>query len=240
MVAEQGTVFTGVREKWLPLYRELLKMTEKAVGPFEEKPSSAVMAWRHTSNFAELGAKKDCLTVAFAAAALHDEWQPLKVTQTSKNRVVHHFEVTGGENFPALVERIKAAYDLTKAAKPLRRESGPEDYASIDEYIARFKPPRSDIMQKVRETMRRAAPEAVEKIAWQMPTFYQNGNLLHFAASKNHLGIYPGTEAMEAFADKIAGYGATKGSIHFPWDQPVPYGFIAEITRFCVERNRKR
>jgi uncharacterized protein YdhG (YjbR/CyaY superfamily) len=236
---EETSIFTGVREKWLPLYRELKRMTEGAVGNFEERPGSGAMLWRHSTTFAEVGARKDCLTIAFAAAGLHDEWQPVKILQTSKNRVVHYFEVSGGEDFPGLVEKIRAAYDLTKTAKPPKREGGSVEYHSIDEYIAQFEPPMRDILQKVRETIQAAAPESVEKMSWQMPTFYQKGNLLHFAANKKHLGIYPGSEAMEAFAGRLALYGTTKGSIHFPWEEPMPYDFIAEITRFRVEQAGK-
>ena len=110
------------------------------------------------------------------------------------------------------------------------------EYNTIDEYIARFSPPQSDIMQSLRETIRKAAPEAIEKICWDMPTFYQNGNLLHFAANKKHLGLYAGyVAALEPFQEQIAAYETTKGSIHLPWDKPIPFELVAEITRFRVK-----
>jgi uncharacterized protein YdhG (YjbR/CyaY superfamily) len=229
-------IFSGVRERWLPLYRELKGMAEKALGAFETRVTGAAVIWRHTGGFAEIGARKDCMILAFAAADIHDEWEPAKVLRTSKNRAVHYFEVRDNRDFPVLVERIAGAYALTKAAKPPKREEGKGEFRGIDEYIALFPPPQRAVMEKVRQTIRRAAPEAVEKISWQMPTFYQNGNLLHFAAAKAHLGIYPGPEAMEAFKDKLAPYKTSKGAAQFPWDRPVPYELIAGITRFRVKQ----
>ena len=234
----EKTVFTGVRERWLPLYNELKGMTEKALGGFEVRGTETAMLWRHDTCFAEIGARKDCMTIAFASGTVHDEWEPVKVVQTSKTRFVHYFEVSGPERFPAFVERIQAAYRLTKPAKPPKREAASEEYRTIDEYIALFEPPMRDMMQQIRRTIREAAPEAVEKISWSMPTFYQEGNLIHFAAAKTHLGVYPGSEVMEAFRDKLNSYATTKGSIHLPWDKPLPCELIAEITRFQAARRR--
>ncbi|MDR2482514.1 MAG: DUF5655 domain-containing protein [Treponema sp.] len=234
----EKTIFTGVREQWLPLYNELKGMTEKALGGFEVRGTEAAMLWRHDTCFAEIGARKDCMIIAFASGAVHDEWEPVKVLQTSKNRFVHYFEAAGPENFPALVERIQAAYTLTKSAKPPKREAPNAEYRTIDEYIALFEPSMQEKMQQIRRTIREAAPEAVEKISWSMPTFYQGGNLIHFAAAKTHLGVYPGSEVMEAFRDKLTPYATAKGSIHLPWDKPLPHELIAEITRFQTARCR--
>jgi uncharacterized protein YdhG (YjbR/CyaY superfamily) len=234
----EDAVFTGAREQWRPLYLELKKMTEQAVGPFEERPGSRGMLWRHSTSFAELGAKKDCLTVAFAAGSLHDEWEPVKVLQTSKNRVVHYFEARDAKDFPALVEGITAAYALTKPAKPPKRENSRGEFQNTGEYIALFESPQREILQKVRETIQKAAPMAVEKISYQMPTFYQNGNLIHFSAAKSHLGVYPGAEAVEAFQEQLAPYHVSKGAIRFPWNEPIPYGLIAEITRHRVTQSK--
>ena len=110
----------------------------------------------------------------------------------------------------------------------------------IDEYIAQYQPPISGILQKVRETIQKAAPDAIEKISWRMPTFYQNENLMHFAVTKKHLGIYPGNEVIEIFAGKLAAYKTTKGSIHLPWDKPIPYQLITEIAQFRVKSAAKK
>jgi uncharacterized protein YdhG (YjbR/CyaY superfamily) len=103
--------------------------------------------------------------------------------------------------------------------------------STIDEYIALFPPAIQKILDKVRKTIRQAAPGAEEKISWRMPTFYQGKNLVHFAAMKNHLGFYPGEEGIAAFAKDLAPYKTSKGAAQFPWTKPIPYELIARITR---------
>jgi len=111
--------------------------------------------------------------------------------------------------------------------------------ATIDEYIAAQPEDVRPLLAKVRETIRAAAPDAVEKISWRMPTFWQNENLIHFAAFKKHLGIYPGDLTLTPFADKLEGYRTSKGAIQFPYDKPVPYELISEITAFRVLAAKK-
>lgn len=108
---------------------------------------------------------------------------------------------------------------------------------TIDEYIAGFPEDIREILEKVRETIRQAAPDATEKISYQMPTFYLNGNLVHFAAFKKHIGLYPAPSGVEAFQKELAPYVKAKGSIQFPLDKPVPYDLIARITAFRVQEN---
>ena len=103
---------------------------------------------------------------------------------------------------------------------------------TIDEYIVQYNGEVKAILEQTRAVIRDAAPEAVEKIAWQMPTFWQKENLIHFAAHKNHLGLYPGGEATTFFADKLTEYKTSKGAIQFPWNKPIPYALIAEIVRW--------
>ena len=91
---------------------------------------------------------------------------------------------------------------------------------TIDEYIAGFPLDVQDILQKIRATIRQAAPEAQEKISYQMPTFALNGNLVHFAAFKNHIGFYPIPSGIEAFKEDLSPYKQGKGSVQFPLDQP--------------------
>lgn len=108
---------------------------------------------------------------------------------------------------------------------------------TIDEYIAGFPEDLREILEKVRETIRQVAPEATEKISYQMPTFFLNGNLVHFAAFKKHIGLYPAPSGVAAFQEELAPYVKAKGSIQFPLDRPIPYDLIARITAFRVQEN---
>lgn len=108
---------------------------------------------------------------------------------------------------------------------------------AIDEYIARFPPDIQAILQQIRAVIRQAAPGATEKISYQMPTFYLNGNLVHFAAFKKHIGLYPAPSGVEAFQEELAPYRKAKGTIQFPLDKPIPYDLIARITAFRVQEN---
>ena len=110
-----------------------------------------------------------------------------------------------------------------------------EQYQTIDAYIAAYSGELQSILVSIRETIRSAAPDAAEKISWQMPTFWQGENLIHFAAAKKHIGIYPGPEAIEHFKHRLAEYKTSKGAIQMPLDRPIPYDLIAEITRFRVK-----
>jgi len=110
-------------------------------------------------------------------------------------------------------------------------------YGTIDEYIQAFPPHVQVILQKIRQTVRKAAPDATEAISYQMPTFRLNGNLVHFAAHKNHVGFYPTPTGTAAFKNELAQYKSGKGSIRFPLEKPVPYGLIEKIVRFRVAEN---
>jgi uncharacterized protein YdhG (YjbR/CyaY superfamily) len=113
-------------------------------------------------------------------------------------------------------------------------------FTSIDEYIATFPQEIQKILQELRAAIKAAAPEAQEKISYQMPTFAQKGNVVHFAAHKNHIGLYPAPQGIEAFKDELAKYEGTKGSIHFPIGQPLPLDLIAKIVKFRVAENLKK
>ena len=108
---------------------------------------------------------------------------------------------------------------------------------SIDEYIAGFPPDVREILQQIRSTIRQAAPDAQETISYQMPTFRLKGNLVHFAAFKEHIGFYPTPTGTERFQKELSLYKGGKGSIRFPLDQPIPFDLIGEIVRFRVEEN---
>ena len=107
--------------------------------------------------------------------------------------------------------------------------------SSIDEYISKQNERIQPILKKVRDTIKTEAPNAVEKITWRMPTFWENENLIHFAAFKNHLGIYPGDLSLAPFKDKLIKYHTTKGAIQFPYGKPIDYELIADITKWRLK-----
>jgi uncharacterized protein YdhG (YjbR/CyaY superfamily) len=111
---------------------------------------------------------------------------------------------------------------------------------SIDEYIAGSPEDVRQILEKIRMTIRKAAPQAEETISYQMPTFRLNGNLVHFAAFQNHIGFYPTPSGIEKFKDELSVYESAKGSVQFPLDQPIPYGLITKIVKFRVKENLER
>lgn len=108
---------------------------------------------------------------------------------------------------------------------------------SIDDYIARFPSEVQKILKKIRMTIRKAAPDAEEAIKYQMPTFVQNGNLVHFAAYKSHIGFYPAPRAIEQFKKELSRYEGAKGTVRFSLDEPIPFELIDRIVKFRVKKN---
>lgn len=111
---------------------------------------------------------------------------------------------------------------------------------SIDDYIARFPTDVQAILEQVRKTIQVAAPEAEEAISYAMPTFKLHGNLVHFAAYKNHIGFYPAPRGLEEFKDELSGYKGAKGSVQFPINQPMPLDLIARIVAFRAKENLEK
>ncbi|HEX6288890.1 MAG TPA: DUF1801 domain-containing protein [Herpetosiphonaceae bacterium] len=111
---------------------------------------------------------------------------------------------------------------------------------TIDEYIAGFPEDVQAILEKIRMTIRQAAPEAQATIKYQMPTFTLNGNLVHFGAFKNHIGFYPVPTGIEAFKDELSVYEGGKGSVQFPLDKPIPFDLISRIVQFRVKENLEK
>ncbi len=111
---------------------------------------------------------------------------------------------------------------------------------TIDEYIAGFPPSVRPILNKVRATIRRAAPRATEAIKYRLPTFMLHGNLVHFGAFKKHLGFYATPTGNAQFRTELAAYQGAKGSVQFPFDRPIPYGLITRMVRFRMEENTAR
>ena len=112
--------------------------------------------------------------------------------------------------------------------------------ATIDEYIADFPRDVRPLLEKVRTTIRKAAPDAEEAIKYMMPTYVLEGNLIHFAGYNHHIGLYPGSRPIEQFKDELTKYETSKGTVRLPLDKPIPVGLISKITKFCVKRNLER
>ena len=114
-------------------------------------------------------------------------------------------------------------------------------YTTIDEYIINFPPDVQEILKTLRSLIKELAPDAVEKMSYQMPTFALNGkNLVHFAAFKNHIGLYPTPSGITAFKDELSEYKSAKGSVQFPLNKPMPYDLISKIVKFRIEENIKQ
>ena len=113
-------------------------------------------------------------------------------------------------------------------------------FKTIDEYIDTFPEDIRQILNELRQTIKEAAPEAEETINYQIPTFTLNGNLVHFAAFKDHIGFYPTPSGMEAFKKELASYKGAKGSVQFPIDQPLPLPLIRRIVEYRVKENSER
>jgi len=111
---------------------------------------------------------------------------------------------------------------------------------SIDEYIAACPKDVQKMLKELRKTIQAAAPDAVEKISYQIPTFYLKGNLVHFAAFKDHISFFPTSSGIEAFKKELSVYKGAKGTVQFRLDQPLPLTLIAKIVKFRVKENLKR
>lgn len=110
---------------------------------------------------------------------------------------------------------------------------------TIPEYIARQDAAVRPRLTEIYELLQSTLPEAEERISWSMPTFWKGRTIIHFAPAKKHLGLYPGGEATAVFAHRLAEYDVSKGTVRFPWNQPLPKELIAEIAQWCYEHNRK-
>ena len=110
---------------------------------------------------------------------------------------------------------------------------------TIDEYIAVQDETVRPKLNEVRAILRSALPDAQERISWSMPTYWKGQNLIHFAASKKHIGIYPGGEATTVFADKLKDFDVSKGTIRLPYNKPLPKELITEIAVWCYNQYAK-
>ena len=112
-----------------------------------------------------------------------------------------------------------------------------ESFKTIDEYIATFPKDVQVILEKFRQAVKEAAPEAEETISYKMPAFKQNGILVWFAAFKNHIGFFPKISAIEVFKAELTGFELSKGTIRFPLDEPIPFDLVKRIVKFRIKEN---
>ncbi len=113
-------------------------------------------------------------------------------------------------------------------------------FKNIDEYIAGFPKETQELLEQVRTTIQKASPKATEDIKYAMPTFVLNGNLVHFAGYKNHIGFYPTPSGIKAFEKEISKYVWAKGSVQFPIDKPMPLTLITKIVKFRTKENLEK
>jgi len=118
-----------------------------------------------------------------------------------------------------------------------RDQDSAKKITTIDEYINEFPQNIQDKLWAIHKVIKAAAPDATETISYMIPTFKLNGNLVHFAGYKGHIGFYPGATGIEHFQNKLSAYKTSKGTIQFPLDQPFPFDLITEIVKFRVEQN---
>lgn len=111
---------------------------------------------------------------------------------------------------------------------------------SVDDYINGFPPNVQKILNEIKQAIKKAAPNAEEAISYQIPTFKLNGNLVHFAVFKNHIGFYPGSKAINEFKKEIAAYKSSKGAVQFPLEKPMPLSLIKKIVDYRVKVNSQK
>lgn len=115
------------------------------------------------------------------------------------------------------------------------------NYENIDEYLANFSGDTREKLDAIREAIKSVVPaEATEKISYGIPTFYLNGNIVHFAGYEHHIGFYPGSVPIKEFEKELSGYKTSKGTVQFPLDKPLPIDLIKNMTAICVERNQTK
>lgn len=115
-----------------------------------------------------------------------------------------------------------------------------KNYKSIDEYILDFPPSTQEKLSQIRKVTHETAPDATEKISYGIPTFFLNGNLVHFAAFKNHIGFFPAPSGIDAFEKELSKYRTGKGTLQFPYDKDLPFDLIRKIVKFRVEENLQK
>ena len=113
-------------------------------------------------------------------------------------------------------------------------------FATIDEYVGSFPNETQRVLERIRQTIRKAAPDAVETISYQIPTFKLNGNLISFAAFKHHIGLYPAPAGTKAYQKALSPYKAAKASVRFALEQPIPYDLVSQTVVFRLKETREK
>jgi uncharacterized protein YdhG (YjbR/CyaY superfamily) len=106
---------------------------------------------------------------------------------------------------------------------------------TIEDYIVVQPEEIRPLLNQVRDTIRGVLPDAEERISWSMPTYWCKHNIIHFAAFKKHIGLYPGDKAVEHFSERLTEYKTSKGAVQFPYSMPLPLSLIAEIAKWCYD-----
>lgn len=172
-----------------------------------------------------------------------------------KGRVPVH-AVFDGEPYDGQVVKMGTPCHIIGVRKDIRQKIGkqpgdiihvtlteripePPKITSVDAYIGQYEGEIRDRLEQLRALVHSCSPDIGEKISWGMITFVRNGNLVHFAAEKHHIGFHPGPDAIAAFASSLTEYQYSKGTVRLPYDQAVPYELIREMVQFCVARQMK-
>lgn len=111
-----------------------------------------------------------------------------------------------------------------------------KNYKDVDEYIANFPPAVQEKLRGVRQAIKEVLPDAIEKIAYGIPTYWQGRNIVHFGGAEKHIGFYPGSTGVVAFQDELQDYETSKGTIRFPLGKPIPFDLIKKITLYCASK----
>jgi uncharacterized protein YdhG (YjbR/CyaY superfamily) len=161
---------------------------------------------------------------------------------SSQIKIVHKQNTdfsSGGKYFMVLTQTIILFLIKQTVSKKFKtmKTIKPKD---IDSYIGGFSKDIQKILEEVRSAIRKAAPQAEETIKYDMPTFTLKGNLVSFAAYKNHIGLYPAPAGGEAFEKKLSVYRSGKATVQFPLDQPMPINLITQLVKLCVQKNLEK
>ncbi|MCX6255750.1 MAG: DUF1801 domain-containing protein [Bacteroidia bacterium] len=114
------------------------------------------------------------------------------------------------------------------------------NFSDIDKYITSFPKDTQEILEQLRTTIRKAAPDAEEVISYNMPAFKYHGVLVYFAGYKNHIGFYPTSSGIKAFHKELFGFKYSKGTVQFPIDKSLPLDLIRKIVKFRVKENLEK
>lgn len=165
-----------------------------------------------------------------------------KIEKQPGDRIAVTVKAGTDESVDSAAPREKKLWKCPKCGRTFKNRNQDhycgEAPKTIEEYISRQPEQARDYLRRMNEVIKAALPDAVEKISWSMPTYWKKYNLIQFAAFKKHVGLYPGPQAVEAFADRLAEYKTSKGAIQFPYDRELPLEPIREIAQWCGKEQR--